>query len=120
MTLPQSLVEKALAQAQKTASHSWEYSTVFHAMLEYQNPELCVFHHAAFTADGGGDDEVPNVKIESVQGLQYVQGFIRTDGDVLCDGNGMLSCDRHELFLSMYCDDDHSHRISCQKGLNTT
>lgn len=92
MALSQSLVEKALALAQETASHSWEYSTVFHAMLEYQNPELCVFHHPAL------GDEVPKVKIESIQGLQYVRAFIRTDDNMLCDGNGMLSYNRHEFF----------------------
>jgi hypothetical protein len=76
------LIEKILAKAQETASHSWEYSTVFEALLEYRNPGLTVFY-VPFS-----DGDVPVSELEDVEALRYVQPFIRTDSTTLCEGNG--------------------------------
>lgn len=83
--LSQDVVERALIKAQQSASHSWEYSTVFEALLEYHNPQLSVFHHDPFP-----HGQVPRVSIEEVEALRYVRLHIRTDTAGLSDGNGAL------------------------------
>jgi hypothetical protein len=80
--IPPELIEKVLAKAQERASHSWEYSTVFEALLEYRNRELSIFH-TPFPLG-----EIPILDLEDVQALRYVKPFIRTDSETLCDGNG--------------------------------
>jgi hypothetical protein len=81
--IPQDVVERVLAKAQESASHSWEHSTVFEALLEYRNPQYSVFH-----ADPFPNGEAPRLKIEHVDALRYVRPFIRTDSTTLSDGNG--------------------------------
>jgi rhamnogalacturonyl hydrolase YesR len=83
--LSQPLIEKVLTQAQSTASHSWEYGTVFEALLEYLYPEHSIFHTPFAT---GG--QIPSLDAEENDALRYVKPFIRTDGSRLCEGNGML------------------------------
>jgi hypothetical protein len=75
------LIEKVLAKAQETASHSWEYSTVFEALLEYRDPARSIFH------DPFPEYEIP-VKSEDLEAVRYVRPFIRTDSTTLCEGNG--------------------------------
>lgn len=82
--LSQDAVEKALARAQESASHSWEYSTVFEALLEYRDPQFSVFHHDPFPRG-----EVPTLAIEEVEALRYVRPYIRTDSATLSEGNGV-------------------------------
>jgi hypothetical protein len=79
------LIEKVLARARDTASHSWEYSTVFEALLEYRNPELTIFGPDPFP-----NGRVPELSFYHVEALRYVLPFIRTDEvtTTLCDGNG--------------------------------
>ncbi|KAL6712036.1 hypothetical protein ACN47E_003079 [Coniothyrium glycines] len=79
------VVEKALAQAEATAEHSWEYATVFEALLEYGYPALSIFH-SPFP-----DDDIPVLDPEKNAALHYVQRFIRTNSDRLCEGNGSSS-----------------------------
>jgi FMN-dependent NADH-azoreductase len=81
MATPQT-IERVLHKAIETASHSWEYSTVFEALLEYHNPDATVFHEPF------PNNKIPELDIKLVPALQYVQQYIRTDGDVLCEGNG--------------------------------
>jgi hypothetical protein len=83
--IPPELIEKVLTRARDTASHSWEYSTVFEALLEYRNPELTIFGPDPFP-----NGRVPELSLYHVEALRYVLPFIRTDEvtTTLCDGNG--------------------------------
>ncbi|KAL1795109.1 hypothetical protein ACET3X_006925 [Alternaria dauci] len=81
----QALVDKVLDKARETASHSWEYGTVFEALLEYKDSQFTVFHDPF---PGGG---IPVLRVEDVEALQYVKLFIRTDSQRLCEGNGSSS-----------------------------
>ncbi|KAF2132670.1 Six-hairpin glycosidase [Dothidotthia symphoricarpi CBS 119687] len=76
------LIEKVLRRAQETASHSWEYSTVYEALLEYHTPSLSIF------SSPFPNQEVPVLDGEQVQALEYIKPFIRTNTTTLCDGNG--------------------------------
>jgi hypothetical protein len=80
--LSQELLEKVLNQAQTSACHSWEYGTVFEALLEYYNPSTSVFH------DPFPDNQPPILIEEQVPALKYVNPFILTDSEQLCEGNG--------------------------------
>jgi hypothetical protein len=79
--IPTELIEKVLAKAQESASHSWEYSTVFEALLEYRDPTRSIFH------DPFPAHETP-VNAEELEALRYVKPLIRTDSTTLCEGNG--------------------------------
>jgi hypothetical protein len=79
------LIAKILDQSQSSASHSWEYSTVFNALLEYHNPYLSIFN----TPFPHG--RIPTSGDNKVVALRYVRPFILTDSDRLCEGNGKSS-----------------------------
>jgi hypothetical protein len=81
-------LEKVLSQAQTSACHSWEYGTVFEALLEYQDPSLSIFNNPIL----GG--QIPVLAEEEVLALKYVKPFILTDSNQLCEGNGR--------YLSLY------------------
>ena len=81
----QVVIDKVLSKAQETASHSWEYGTVFEALLEYRDPHYSIFHDPF---PGGG---IPELTIEDVEALRYVKPFIQTNSARLCEGNGKLS-----------------------------
>ena len=81
--IPEILIDKVLDKAQETASHSWEYGTVFEAILEYRSSQFTVFH------DPFPGGEIPVLRVEDVEALQYVKPFIRTNSQRLCEGNGM-------------------------------
>jgi hypothetical protein len=83
--VPQVIIDKVLARAQETASHSWEYGTVFEALLEYRDARNSIFH------DPFPRDEIPRLEIEHVEALRYVRPLIQTNSTKLCDGNGELS-----------------------------
>jgi hypothetical protein len=87
--IPPVLIDKVLVQARQNASHSWEYGTVFEALLEYRDSQVSVFH---CPFPGG---EIPQLKIEDVEALRYVMPFIQTDSTRLCEGNGKSSSPRH-------------------------
>ncbi|USP76942.1 hypothetical protein yc1106_04216 [Curvularia clavata] len=91
--IPQDVLEKVLSKAQETASHSWEYSTVFEALLEYCNPEYSVFHPNSFP-----NSQVPKLRVEDADALRYVLPHIRTDSSTLSEGNGS-SADPFSLLL---------------------
>lgn len=76
-------VEAVANQAQRLASHSWEYGTAAEALLELYNPNLSVFGKNPFP---GG--HVPVVNWEAIKSLSYVKPFIQTDGQTLIDGDG--------------------------------
>ena len=78
----QVVIDKVLSKAQETASHSWEYGTVFEALLEYRDPHHDIFHNPF---PGG---EIPELTVEDVEALRYVKPFIKTNSTRLCDGNG--------------------------------
>jgi hypothetical protein len=80
--IPQILVDKVLARARENAAHSWEYGTVFEALLEYRNPQVGVFYNPF---PGG---KIPELGSEDIEALQYVKPFIQTDSKRLCEGNG--------------------------------
>jgi len=88
--LPEELVEEVLSQAQSAAKRSWEYGTVFEALLEYHHPSFSVFN------DPFPDGKLPALDEGDVAALKYVKSFIITDGDQLCEGNGIS-------FHIMYC-----------------
>jgi hypothetical protein len=92
--IPDHLVEKVLDQAKKTASHSWEYSTVFEALLEYHNPSLSIFNNPF------PDGKIPVLDEDEVAALKYVKPFISTEGDQLCEGNGKYISSRKSSFVS--------------------
>ncbi|EUC50858.1 hypothetical protein COCMIDRAFT_409 [Bipolaris oryzae ATCC 44560] len=81
--IPQDVIEKALSKAQESASHSWEHSTVFEALLEYRNPSYSVFSANPFP-----NGEAPRLKIEDIDALRYVRPLIRTDTPTLSEDNG--------------------------------
>ncbi|XP_014560056.1 hypothetical protein COCVIDRAFT_90135 [Bipolaris victoriae FI3] len=81
--IPQDVIEKALSRAQESASHSWEHSTVFEALLEYRNPPYSVFSPDPFP-----NGETPRLKIEDIDALRYVRPLIRTDTPTLSEDNG--------------------------------
>jgi hypothetical protein len=76
------LLEKVLFQAQTSACHSWEYGTVFEALLEYHDPAISIFN------DPFPGGQIPILTEEKVPALRYVKPFILTDSDQLCEGNG--------------------------------
>jgi hypothetical protein len=82
--LSEELVGKILSQAQSAAKHSWEYGTIFEALLEYHDPSLSIF------GDPFADGKVPAVNENDVVALKYLRPFIVTDGEQLCDGGGMF------------------------------
>ncbi|KAI8939932.1 hypothetical protein NX059_003659 [Plenodomus lindquistii] len=82
---PPEIIEKILEQGKSTASHSWEYGTLFEAILEYENPKHSIFHHPF------PDNTISTLHPENVKALQYVEPHIRLDSDTLCEGNGSSS-----------------------------
>lgn len=82
--LPPEIIEKVLEQAQTAAKHSWEYGTIFEALLDYHNTSLSIFN------DPFPDGKTPVLDESQVHALAYVAPFILTDGDQLCDGSGKL------------------------------
>lgn len=76
------LIEKVLEQARTAAKHSWEYGTIFEALLEYHNLSLSVFGNPF---PGG---KIPTLDEDEVLALRYVKSFIVIDGEQLCEGNG--------------------------------
>lgn len=84
--IPQDVIEKALSRAQESASHSWEHSTVFEALLEYRNPPYSVFSPDPFP-----NGETPRLKIEDIDALRYVRPLIRTDTPTLSEDNGAFA-----------------------------
>jgi len=80
--ISEKVIEKVLKQAESSARHSWEYGTVFEALLEYRNPSLCIFN------DPFPDGRVPTLDEEEISALRYVKPFTLTEGDRLCEGNG--------------------------------
>lgn len=83
--IPQVVIDKVLSKAQESASHSWEYGTVFEALLEYRSPRHSVFH------DPFPRGEIPKLTVDDVEALRYVKPFIQTNSARLCEGNGKLS-----------------------------
>ena len=75
-------VDKALIQAQTSASHSWEYGTVCEELLEHHTPSHSIFNEPF--ADG----HIPVLDEDEVPALTYVKSFILTDSDKLCEGHG--------------------------------
>ncbi|KAH7086794.1 hypothetical protein FB567DRAFT_51516 [Paraphoma chrysanthemicola] len=81
----QKLICKILDQAESSAAHSWEYSTIFNAHIEYHNAPQSIYN-----------DPFPHGRIQESgedenSGLKYVKQFILTEGDCLCEGNGSSS-----------------------------
>lgn len=90
-----SLIEKVLTQALETASHSWEYGVVFEALLEYHSPSLTVFH-------GPVSQHQQHLRglTGTVQALEYIKPFIRTDNTTLCEGHGKIQTFHyHSLYI---------------------
>ncbi|KAI4957643.1 hypothetical protein J4E86_004782 [Alternaria arbusti] len=79
--IPQVVIDKVLSKAQETASHSWEYGTVFEALLEYRDPHYSIFH------DPFPEGKIPELTVEDVEALRYVKPFIQTNSARLCEGN---------------------------------
>jgi hypothetical protein len=75
-------IEKVISQAQVSAAHSWEYGTIFEALLEYHNPNYTVFH------DPFPNKSIPKLSFENSRALQYIKPFINTDSPQLSDGKG--------------------------------
>ncbi|KAI4648232.1 hypothetical protein J4E93_004644 [Alternaria ventricosa] len=83
--ISQVVIDKVLSKAQETASHSWEYGTVFEALLEYRDPHYSIFH------DPFPGGKIPELTVEGVEALRYVKPFIQTNSARLCEGNGSSS-----------------------------
>ena len=97
------LIDKVLAQASAAASHSWEYGTVFEALLEYHNPEHSIFNSPFLR------HEIPSPNIQDLLALQYVKPYIRTDSTTLCEGNGMRTS------LLYFCEKDPNHKAQAHQ-----
>jgi rhamnogalacturonyl hydrolase YesR len=80
------LISKVLSQARISAKHSWEYGTIFEALLEYNNPEFAIFNNP-FPNDSG----IPVLDENEVPALQYIKPFIITNSNRLCEGQGSSS-----------------------------
>ncbi|KAF3001502.1 hypothetical protein E8E13_008952 [Curvularia kusanoi] len=82
-SLPIALVDKVLARALETASHSWEYGVVFEAWLEYQHPSITVFN-----ASVSQHQKHLQNNTAPVPALEYIKPHIRTKSTTLCSGHG--------------------------------
>ena len=83
--ISQVVIDKVLSKARETALHSWEYGTVFEALLEYRDPHYSIFH------DPFPGGEIPELTVEDVEALRHVKPFIQTNSTTLYDGNGKPS-----------------------------
>lgn len=78
------VIDKVLDQAIASASHSWEYGTVFEALLEYRSPACSIFKGPSLSHQGSSPS------IEGLPALQYVKRFVHTNSATLCEGNGTI------------------------------
>ena len=78
------LISAVLAKGIEVATHSWEYGTVFEAILEWEYPNLSIWNKP-FTPGG---DTIPVLDVSKNRALSYVKPFIRTDNITLVDGDG--------------------------------
>ncbi|CAO2657044.1 Nn.00g058470.m01.CDS01 [Neocucurbitaria sp. VM-36] len=76
------LIDKVLDQAIASASHSWEYGTIFEALLEYRSPEYSIFNTPS--PSHPSPSRIP----EDLPALEYAKRFIRVNSTTLCEGNG--------------------------------
>jgi hypothetical protein len=77
------LMLKVIAQAERLATHSWEYGSLSLALIDWYNPELSVFSPTAFPY---GSLPIPNVN--STTALAYAKPLIRLNSTTLIDGAG--------------------------------
>ncbi|KAF2722629.1 hypothetical protein K431DRAFT_319569 [Polychaeton citri CBS 116435] len=73
----------AVQQADRLATHSWEYGTVAEALLELFDPHLAVFSPYAFPSG-----KLPTPEPTRVRSLSYAGPHIRLDNVTLIDGDG--------------------------------
>lgn len=83
--IEEELIDKVLGQAETSACHSWEYGTVFEAILEYRTPSLSIFNEPF------PDGQIPTLDENKIKALKYVKQFILTNDEKLCEGNGMFA-----------------------------
>ncbi|KAJ4287373.1 hypothetical protein N0V90_012772 [Kalmusia sp. IMI 367209] len=76
------LIGAVLQKAIQVATHSWEYGTVAEALLEWNDPDLSIWHNPF------PDGKVPTLNVEDVSALTYIEPHIRTNSTTLVDGDG--------------------------------
>lgn len=78
-----SLILKVIAQAERLATHSWEYGSLSLALIDWYNPDISVFSPTAFP-----HGSLPILDINSTAALAYAKPLIRTNSTTLVDGDG--------------------------------
>lgn len=76
---------KVIAQAERLATHSWEYGSLSLALIDWFNPDISVFSPGAFPKE-----EFPLLDINTTQALAYAKPLIRLNSSTLIDGDGKL------------------------------
>jgi hypothetical protein len=78
-----SLMLKVIAQAERLATHSWEYGSLSLALMDWYNPEISVFSPNAFPYGS-----LPVLDVNSTVALAYAKPLIRLNTTTLIDGAG--------------------------------
>lgn len=74
---------KVIAQAERLATHSWEYGSLSLALIDWYSPEISVFSPGAFP-----HGEIPLLYVNNTQALAYAKPLIRLSSTTLIDGDG--------------------------------
>jgi hypothetical protein len=78
-----SLMLKVIAQAERLATHSWEYGSLSLALIDWYSPEVSVFSTTAFPYNS-----IPVVDVNGTVALAYAKPLIRLNSTTLIDGAG--------------------------------
>lgn len=74
---------KVIAQAERLATHSWEYGSLSLALIDWYNPNTSVFAPRAFPNGG-----IPNLDVNNAYPLAYAKPLIRLNSTTLIEGDG--------------------------------
>lgn len=77
-------ITAVVKQAQRLASHSWEYGTLAESLLELYNPEYAVYSQSAF---GDNGSQVPSPS-RNIKALSYASGKFDFSEGTLSPGDG--------------------------------
>lgn len=74
---------KVIAQAERLATHSWEYGSLSLALIDWYNPEISAFSPTAFPYGS-----LPVLDVNGTTALAYAKPQIRLNSTTLVDGDG--------------------------------
>lgn len=77
-------ITAVVKQAERLASHSWEYGTLAEALLELYNPEYAVYCESAF---GDNESQVPSPS-KNIKALKYASSKFDFSEGTLSPGDG--------------------------------